>query len=298
MVAGKVDPKKATLDELRQFLGDVIQYNPQSKELWDLLTSLRGPDSPSETSTMSPSEASKAYDARRKRKHLTVEVIRGRAFNGIVGGAARYRTDIGFVTLPPRKEWDHFDKHVERAALVLGLGIKIEGEEKQEGWAVPVQQASAVEAPKVKWKTSSSMTTPSLHSLLNYGTLEELQYAVAQKMNGLEKTEKLLSTYTKAGNHVLMEHYSKVAGQYQTSIAKLKAKIAEKEGVTVLHDVPTPAVDLTGGQGMFTPDGALYIIGNIKTVNLYNQLIATDGQKVTWTPIEKEKDAEKDDIPF
>jgi hypothetical protein len=285
MVAGKVDPKKASLDELRQFLGDVIQYNPQSKELWDLLTSLRGPDSPSETSTMSPSEASKAYDARRKRKHLTVEVIRGRAFNGIVGGAARFRTDIDFVTLPPRKEWDHFDKHVERAALVLGLGIKIEGEEKKEGWAVPVTAAAA--APKVKWKTSSPTTTPSLQSLLNYGTLEELQYAVAQKMNGLEKAEKILSTYTKAGTHVLMEHYSMVAGQYSDSIAKLKAKIAEKQKQTTLYDAPTP-VNISGG--MNTPV-AKYIVGNLKTYNLYNQ-------QVTWTPIEKEKDAKNDDIPF
>lgn len=115
--------KPANFDEMLNQLRDFLTTNPESGKLWDLLTCLRGPDSPSETPSMTSAQSSAAYAARRKRKRSTVEAIRGKS--GLVGGSCRYRTDVDYVTLPPREKWDHFDKHVERAARVMGLKVKI-----------------------------------------------------------------------------------------------------------------------------------------------------------------------------
>lgn len=114
-----------TLDELRQLMGVIIQKNPNSGRFWDILTCLRGPDSPSERGDMDSAEASRAYQGRRDRKFKTVEVIRQKAFFGIIGGAARHH-DSEKVILPPSGSWDHFDKHVARAAGALGLKVEVE----------------------------------------------------------------------------------------------------------------------------------------------------------------------------
>lgn len=121
---------KASFDELRTFMGQVIRYNPSSGKLWDLITCLRGPDSPSERPDMSAEESSKAYAGRRERKFNTVEVIRQNAFFGVVGGAARHRAG-DTVLLPPSSQRDHFDRHVARAASVLGLKVKVDGGEEK-----------------------------------------------------------------------------------------------------------------------------------------------------------------------
>ena len=112
-----------SFDQLRKFLQQVINENPHSGALWDVLTCLRGPDSPSERSDMSSSAASKAYAGRRERKYRTVEIIRSAAFFGTIGGAARSHA-ADKVILPPSKMWDHFDKHVARAASRLGLKVE------------------------------------------------------------------------------------------------------------------------------------------------------------------------------
>lgn len=103
-----------------------ILAEPGGKELWDVLVCLRGPDSPSERGrTFGLDKANQmAYDARVARKMRTVAVIRGKTFPGI--GAARFRQDRNWVELPPSTEWDHFDKHVARAAQALGIEVRID----------------------------------------------------------------------------------------------------------------------------------------------------------------------------
>ena len=112
-----------TLDEWRQFMQELLRHNPNAAAVWDIMTSLRGPDHPSERPDMKPPEASRAYSGRRKRKYDTVEIVRARAFYGACGGQARSHVDTA-VTLPPQHQWDHFDKHVARAARWLGLKVK------------------------------------------------------------------------------------------------------------------------------------------------------------------------------
>lgn len=119
------DVSGLSLDELRQLMGKIIRTNPNSGRFWDILTCLRGPDSPSERPDMAAGEASKAYQGRRDRKYKTVEIIRSAAFFGAIGGSARsHKGDA--VTLPPHSQWDHFDKHVARAANALKLEVKEE----------------------------------------------------------------------------------------------------------------------------------------------------------------------------
>ena len=117
-----VEVGQLSLDQWRRFMGEYLGSNPTSGSAWDILTCLRGPDSPCERVGMSPTEASIAYDGRRKRKFDTVEVIRSAAFFGIVGGVARHHPGEE-VLLPPEQEWDHFDKHVWKAARRLGLKV-------------------------------------------------------------------------------------------------------------------------------------------------------------------------------
>lgn len=114
--------KSLSFDEQRAVIGFFLKSGSGS-QLWDLLTGLRGPDSPSERPNMSHEEQAAAYKGRRARKYNTVEIIREAAFFGVVGGAARYHEDTK-VTVPPSKEWDHFDKHVARAAQTIGLGVE------------------------------------------------------------------------------------------------------------------------------------------------------------------------------
>lgn len=138
------NPRTASFEELRKMMGEIIDHNPSSGKFWDLITCLRGPDSPSETPSMTSAESSAAYSGRRARKADTVEVIREKAFFGSVGGAARHRDDRDYVLLPPREEWDHFDKHVDRAARAIGLEVRIKGKEKGK-WEVKC--AEVKEAP-------------------------------------------------------------------------------------------------------------------------------------------------------
>lgn len=121
-------PNNISLEKWRQFMARFLRRNPNSGAAWDIMTGLRGPDSPSERPDMGVEERDRAYRGRRKRKYDTVEIIRHTAFYGALGGCARHHEDTK-VTLPPRGQWDHFDRHVARAAQYLGLQVKIEGEE-------------------------------------------------------------------------------------------------------------------------------------------------------------------------
>ena len=114
-----------SFDQWREFMREYLSLNPSAGAAWDVLTCQRGPDAPSERPDMSSSEFSKAYAGRRERKYNTVEVIREVAFFGTVGGAARHHK-ADRVKLPPKSRWDHFDRHVERAARVLGLKVEVE----------------------------------------------------------------------------------------------------------------------------------------------------------------------------
>lgn len=118
-----VDFNTITLTDLREFMYFVITQCPASGKFWDLITGLRGPDNPSERADQSPSEHAKAYSDRRKRKYDAGEVIRAEAFYGAIGGAARSHKGDTVVVNPPSRS-DHYDRHVVRAAQVIGLKIK------------------------------------------------------------------------------------------------------------------------------------------------------------------------------
>ena len=121
------NPRECSLDEFRQFMALFLGGNPNSGQGWDLICAQRGPDSPSERSDMAPGDSAKAYAGRRERKFRTVEVIRNASFFGVSGGCARSHKDTK-VVLPPMKHWDHFDRHVQRAANILGLKVEINDE--------------------------------------------------------------------------------------------------------------------------------------------------------------------------
>jgi len=118
-----------TFDEMRKQIGEWLQSN-EGGRLWDLLTCLRGPDSPSELVNVHSPENSANYKLRRERKYDTVEVIRQKAFFGVVGGSARHH-DQDYVVVNPPDEQDHFDRHVLKAACALGLEVRVKEKEKK-----------------------------------------------------------------------------------------------------------------------------------------------------------------------
>ena len=62
------DPSELSFNEWREFMALFIKTNGSSGAAWDLMTCLRGPDSPSERGDMSSEEAATAYAGRRARK--------------------------------------------------------------------------------------------------------------------------------------------------------------------------------------------------------------------------------------
>src|SRR3990167_7388994 len=118
------DPKTMSFADWRKFMGVFLRHNSAASLAWDLMTCLRGPDSPSERGGMSSAEAAAAYQGRRERKYRTVEVIRSAAFGGGVGGCARSHPGTA-IQLPSRGEWDHFDRHADRAARVVDLKVEV-----------------------------------------------------------------------------------------------------------------------------------------------------------------------------
>lgn len=109
---------------LKSPLQKVAELCKQTPGLWDTIVALRGPDTPSERECIEEPRRSSLYHARVDRKMRTAAVIRGLA----VGqqAAAKTRTDIAYIVLPPQDEWDHFDRHMVKAANALNLEIKID----------------------------------------------------------------------------------------------------------------------------------------------------------------------------
>ncbi len=118
----KVEAKRLSFSDWRLFMYEFMS-SPEASKAWDVLSCVRGPDSPSETSDMEDEAHEVAYRGRRNRKYNTVEVIRNIMFHGRVGGSARHHSD-NTVTIAPPREQDHFDRHVERAATILGIKVK------------------------------------------------------------------------------------------------------------------------------------------------------------------------------
>ena len=106
-----------SLDEMRQLIGLYLTTNSAGGKLWDIMGIVRGPDAPSEGTENDPG----AYQARRARKYKGVEVLRNRAFFGMVGGGARHREGDEIELLVGG---DHHDRHLVRAASILGVQIK------------------------------------------------------------------------------------------------------------------------------------------------------------------------------
>src|SRR3990167_1611393 len=124
----EVKISELSFTDWRRFMSEYLSTNSHSDKAWDILSCVRGPDSPSERPDMSSEENDTAYNGRRARKYKTVEIIRDAMFFGVVKGGARHHKGTK-VILPPHSKPDRFDKHVEIAAGVLDLKIKYEEEE-------------------------------------------------------------------------------------------------------------------------------------------------------------------------
>lgn len=124
-----IDIRDLSFTDWRRFMSEYMSQNPYASQAWDVMGIIRGPDFPSERADMSPAEHATAYKGRRERKFNTVEILREAMFFGVVGGGARHHKS-SVVILPPRSHWDHFDRHVERAARALGIRIAQNGTEK------------------------------------------------------------------------------------------------------------------------------------------------------------------------
>jgi len=248
----EINSRKATWPELRSFMGDVIAHNPNSRKLWDLITGLRGPDSPSERPDMSQTEQAEAYEGRRKRKAKTVEVIRGHAFGGIVGGSARSRDDRDYVVLPPESEWDHFDKHVARAAHTIGLTVKIDARQVTRPLA------------KKNWEVKADVAWPKpglvldkkavLHATKN-PSIDELKLFLAHSKAKVE--------YYKGTEHSLnLEYWHGKVAKYQTLLIQAEQAKEQEQSILWSAQVPTTAggaltfdtmkkaMDIYGGMGV------------------------------------------------
>jgi hypothetical protein len=117
----EIDVADVSLDDMRRFIGRYLTGGPDADKLWDIMTALRGPDSPSEDSQQDSKTYSEAYRGRRERKYAGVEIIRQHAFFGAMGGGARHHNDDKVVLL---NGTDHHDRHLARAAAVLGLKVE------------------------------------------------------------------------------------------------------------------------------------------------------------------------------
>lgn len=203
-----------TCDEMRKLIGTFLSTAPHNERqrLWDIITCQRGPDSPSERGDMADSEASAAYRLRRERKRDTVEVIRAQSFGGVVGGAARYRTDINYVTLPPSSEWDHFDRHVSKAANALGLEVRFKKEEvgsDSEGCEVTVKETPPAQKPKTSFNAKSLFKT--IPKASSYKAIDPLQFFSVSDCN-----QKIADLKASAS------HYKQVVEQYQAKLVQLQ----------------------------------------------------------------------------
>lgn len=112
-----------SFDEIRKQIGKWLS-GPHGSKLAAVLAAQRGPDSPSERGNMSSEDHDRAYWGRRARKFSSGEVIRQKSFFGIGQVGARSRS-ADYITLPPKNQWDHYDKHMAQAAGVLGIEVKI-----------------------------------------------------------------------------------------------------------------------------------------------------------------------------
>jgi hypothetical protein len=138
MATNELEAKLAgwDLDQIRRQIG-LWLAGPNGANLATILAAQRGPDSPSERPDMGPAEYDRHYWGRRARKRSSGEVIRSVSFFGLGRVGARSRT-ADSITLPPRNQWDHYDKHQASAAQILGIKV--------------VESAEAPSAVKAEWK--------------------------------------------------------------------------------------------------------------------------------------------------
>lgn len=121
--------RKTTMNDLlRKRLDKIGGWIREDKSLWDVLVGMRGPDAgTAEASSERPchdrATHDRLYAARVARKMRTVAVLRAAAFGDVPGARVR-RADT--VTLPPARDWDHFDKHVALTAGLLGVRVEVD----------------------------------------------------------------------------------------------------------------------------------------------------------------------------
>jgi hypothetical protein len=118
-------PNALTLESMLEIMQSwfLSASSNEAKKLWDVITCLRGPDSPSERASQETDERESNYIARRRRKYNTVEIIRHCAFKNHVPGSARSHKGKEIILPKDTNKWDHFDGHCWKAAQALGLKV-------------------------------------------------------------------------------------------------------------------------------------------------------------------------------
>lgn len=145
-----IDPKALTFDTLRALTDEFLKSNPkEGKRYWDCMAALRGPDvglpdaDGKVVAALANGQTPGPEHARVQRKHTTSAIIRAHMFPGAAGcSAAQMNMEPdAHIVLPAKDLWDHFDKHIFKAAVVLGLPVQI-GDE-------PLLQAPTASGDKV-----------------------------------------------------------------------------------------------------------------------------------------------------
>lgn len=148
-----LDPSSLSYHDILVLIGDFLASNPhEGKKLWDLLAVVRGPDCGLGLGPdYEDGRDEKATKGRNDRKALTGAIIRAYMFpKGVGGASAKFNHHEDTIFLPPKKDWDHYDKHVWKAINVLDIPHKIEGEPTFSDKTLPTAVDATFIVKKVK----------------------------------------------------------------------------------------------------------------------------------------------------
>lgn len=130
----ELDTKLLSFDLMRQLTDEFLAKNPkEAKKFWDLMAVVRGPDTGLK-GTLAKIDGSTpdAEKERVTRKRQTCSILRGLFFPQAVNcSSADISTDPDAkIMLPPKDQWDHYDKHVWKVCQAHGITYQTIGQEE------------------------------------------------------------------------------------------------------------------------------------------------------------------------